>query len=438
MAKRHLGLGKALKNNKKAKTVEDAVKDEEKHDQGQLTVELAEEADADDDLGQLKALWNTYADGDRDNELMVNGVIHECDRILRAHDNAENTDRIELPDYFHAIYGQALAELAKFHSDDNDKVDEYFKASIERLDLGLQAHPRLIAIQFAKARVLCEQLPLQYISRLTMDSEGDLLPTLDTALEWYEKAESQATIEANYAVFDDHTLEILQIVDDTLEIVDNFGKAQHDEEDGDAHDDEEEDEDEIPELPMTHPLYNIRAMDKYNNWWREHTVKFMLMVEHQLHGDGIKIDENEVPKPELLKKHAKRVALRRKLCGLLGQLYLQEAEFPLLVYTLLKYDDDHKDDKELDGLSLEKAQALAQELLKTAIKYLDWAVDDDDPETWVAVAEAKISLGNMYELDSPEQEQYYKEAETTLKRANNASNGKYQEILEGLLSKEDD
>lgn len=431
MAKRHLGLGKALKNNKKAKTVEDEVKEEEKQDQGQLTVELAEEADADDDLGQLKALWKTYADGERNNELMVNGVIHECDRILRAHDNAENTDRIELPDFFHAIYGQALAELAKFHGDDHDKVDEYFNAAIERLDSGLAAHPRLIAIQFAKARVLCEQLPLQYISRLTMDSEGDLLPKLDTALEMYEKAEAQATLEADYEVFDDHTLEILQIVDDTLEIVDNFGAPHND-------DGEVDPEAEAPELPVSHPLYNIREMDKYNNWWREHTVKFLLMVDHQLHGDGIKIDENEVPKPELLKKHSGRVALRRKLCGLLGQLYLQEAEVPLLVYTLLKYDDDHKNDHELHGLTLTKAQVLAQELLKSAIKYLDWAVDDDDPETWVSVAEAKISLGNMYELDSPEQEQYYKEAEVTLKRANNASNGKYQDILEGLLSKEDD
>lgn len=432
MVKRTLGLGKA-KQAKKQKTVEDEVKEVEKEDENQLTVELAEEADADDEFAQLKALWKTYLTGERDDEQLVNGVIHECDGILRTQAEKKDPDQVEVPDFFYAVYGQALAELAKFHSDDDHKVDEFFKEGLERIATGLEKHPRSVDLAFAKAKVLGDQLPLQYISRLTIKSEGDLSPKLDAVLAAYDKAEEQARVLADYSKFNQFTLEIIQSVDDVLDIVDNFGKNDPEDESDDGDDDEE-----APELPMSHPLYNIRHMDKYNNWWREHTIVFLEMVDAELHGEGIKIDEGEEPTEEQAKAHPEQLALRRKLAGLLGQSYLQEAEVPQSVYTTLKYDDDHKDTRELSGLTQEQAQRLAQELLKTALKYLAWAVEEEEPDTWVTRAEAMISLGNMYELDSAEQEEQYKEAEAILKRANNATNGKYADILENLLGDDEE
>lgn len=86
MAKRSLGIGKASK----AKKQKSAPREEEKIEKDQategsneITVELNEEADANDEIAQLKALWKTYNDSEKDNELVINGIIHECDRLLR-------------------------------------------------------------------------------------------------------------------------------------------------------------------------------------------------------------------------------------------------------------------------------------------------------------------------------------------------------------------
>ena len=125
--------------------------------------------------------------------------------------------------------------------------------------------------------------------------------------------------------------------------------------------------------------------------------------------------------------------LRREICKRIGQSYLQEAEVPSSVFTTLAYDDGFKNEKEINGLSLKESQKIAQKLISTALKYLQWAEDQEEPETWVNVAEAMISLGNLYEVESEEQESHYQEAEKILNKANNVTNGKYEDVLENLL-----
>ena len=415
MAKRPLGIGKAAKSKKQKKVEEPAQLNE-------LTVELAEEIDANDELGQLKGLWHTYIKSDKDNELVVNGVIHECDRLLR---NNEGKD--DLPDFFYSIYGMGLYELAHFHTDDNKKVKEYFEASLERIESGLEKYPESIDILFAKSKILVNQIPLQHISQLDVESDikdhCDLAELLDNALAPYELAEKTAESSKQYELFNTENLEILQALDDLLEIVDNFGKDTLEGED------DEDDDSEPIELHKNHPLHGISQSDKYNQWWRDHTIKFLEFVD--LEGKKLKIDFEAKTKEE--DEVHDLIPLRRELCYRLGQSYLQESEVPTSVFTSLKYDEDFKDETELHGLTCEQAQNIGQELITTALKYLKGAKNENDPETWVNEAEAMISLGNLYEVDSAEQEKCYKDAEKILNKANNVTNGKYEDVLENLL-----
>lgn len=439
MAKRHLGLGQAKA--KKQKTAEEVPSNE-------ITVELNQETDANDELAQLKALWKTYLISKKENELVVNGIIHECDRLLRNSKIGGEKDGVELDAGFYAIYALALAELANFNAAEHVKVVEFFDAAIERVDLGLEHFADSVELLFTKSKILIDQVPLQYISQVEIDSEvGDhpeMGGLLDIALKAFEVAESKAISLGKYDLFDNEHLEILETVDDVLDIVDNFGK-EDDEEDVDEEDDEEN------ELSEKHPLYSIQNTDKYNKWWREHTIKYLDSVDKEL----LRLNKVNIENKQETKKETKEGAeetkgdetieeqvdentnalllLRRNICQRIGQSYLQEAEFPASVFTSLTYDEEFQDAPNLSGLSKEGSQKAAQDLISTALVHLKSARDEEDPETWVHIAEATISLGNLYELESEKQLELYKEAEGILYKANNATNGRYKDILENLL-----
>lgn len=426
MAKRTLGLGKAAKA-KKQKTESELIdngKADSEEASNQLTVELPEEVDADDEISQLKGLYKAYINSERDNELIVNGIIHECDRLLR---NQE--EETFLPSTFYKIYAIALSELANFHTDDAKQIEEYFDASLERIDTGLEKYPNDVELLLTRAKILINQIVLQHVSHLKLSSkaeEANIKELLDTALKVYELAEVKAAEASKFDIFNNFEyFDILEAVDDLLDIVDNFGKGELKEneeqentkkskgENDEASDDEDDDEDEEIELDETHPLYPIKNTDEYNQWWRDHTVKYLE-----------NLNKIESPLESLVREVNQR----------LGQSYLQESEIPTNVYTTLKYDEDYAGLEELEGLTVAQAQEVAKDLIHKALEYLKKAEDKDEPESWVNIAEAMITLGNLYELDSKEQEQIYDEAEAILKKANNVTNGKYQDVLENLLA----
>lgn len=410
MAKRHLGLGKAAKA-KKQKTETPEVEQS-----NELTVELGEEIDANDAVAQVNALWNTYLESEEKKEVVLNGIIHECDRILRKVHNKKENDEVEedgetikLSGRFYGVYALALANLALFHTEKPEEVDAYFEEAEDRIDAGHEFQD--IDLLFAKARVLITKIPLAIVSRLDISSKtkksGDVGVLLDECLACYEEAEKKTQETGEYTHYNAENLDFLGALDDLLDMIDHFGGQNME---GDDSDNEEEDDVELAE---THPLYSIKSSDKYNSWWRDHTLVFLKNLDKQIETSSTD----------------KLAALRRELCKRLGQSYLMEAEVPSNVYTTLTY---YSKAESMNGLSKTEAQKLGQELFSTALKYLKDAQDEEEPETWVNVAEAMISLGNTYELDSEEQENAYKEAEEILVRANNATNGKFDDILQNL------
>ncbi|KAG7882725.1 hypothetical protein KL938_003148 [Ogataea parapolymorpha] len=413
--KRPLGFGKSSKA-KKSKTEPEP---EEAPVTNELTVELPQEVDADDPLRQLEGLWLTWIRSDKDNELILNGIVHECDRLLRNCKQNGGDEDIELTPLFYAIYGRSLAGLAQFNVEDNQtSVTEYFDNAIERIEDGMDKFPGEEVLLFAKAQIIMDRIPLEYISQMNVESTKtkfpDIVEMLDEATRLLELGTKTAESKENCTIFNGSTvLDILDSLDDLLDIVDNFGRSYEEGLDSDA---EESDEEEIlPEtqLSSSHPLYEIRNTDQYNIFWRE-AMKESLRL----------LDKNEKPD----------AAIRRKLVKKLGQSYLMEAEEPISIFTTLEYDSD-AEGQEINGVSATAAKQVAQKLVRTAIEYLEGAWDEEDPQTWVDLAEAEISMGNLFEVGGSEQEDWYARAENKLVRANNATHGKYEEVLENLRGK---
>lgn len=425
MAKRHLGLAKAAKAKKHKQNPEQDAEQPLDLAENQLTVELDEEIDPNDAVGQVSALWRTFSQSDDKNELMVNGIIHECDRILRKAHNEQKLDDnevIELSGRFYAIYAQALAALAFFHTEEAKKVAEFFKEASDRIELGKKAFPELVELLFAEARILMNKIPLTEVARMEADSRigadfEDVSALLDKSLGVWEQAEEQAAKASDFQHFNSENLDFLQALDDFLDMVDNFGAENMEGEDSDS----EDEESALVELKEDHPLYATKKLDKYNKWWRDHSVVFLKHLDSQITAQNATDSKHPL------------LELKRELCKRIGQSYLMEAEEPSSIFTTLTYYS--KDAKEMNGLTREDAQRISQELFTEALKYLKQAQDEEDPDTWANVAEAMISLANTHDLESAEQEKIYHEAEKLLDRANIATNGLYEDILENLLLK---
>lgn len=443
MSKRKLGLGKS--QSKKQKVEEQTKVDNAGESKEQLlTVELASEVNPDDPLSQLIGLWETWTTGDKNNELILNGIINECDRILRnCVENGGNED-IKLNDNFYCIYALALSDLAKFKPD--EEVKDWIENALDRIDEGFGKFGiENIRLNFAKCNIILNKIAIEFIGQMTIDSKIEGFKGLDKLFKDFTTTWNSTIKECekkkDFKIFNEEwILDILNTFDDLLDIIDKFGNKMTEVVDSDEEDDEEDEEeakkyeernkskkdvenavdvlnDEDFQISEDHPLYVIQNDDSYNVFWRDNMNKYK-----ELMGD------------EVDKK------IKRSVYEKLGQSFLMEAEEPIAFYNSYQYDREEEDDEEEEKEDeemiemVEDARKVGLGLVGEAIKHLREAHDEEDPRTWVNVAEALITYGNLQDLESEEQEQSYAEAEKLLRRANNATHGHYDDILQSLIA----
>ncbi|CAI4036364.1 hypothetical protein SMKI_15G2060 [Saccharomyces mikatae IFO 1815] len=412
MAKRPLGLGK--QNREKKRKVESGEKKidgptkESTPVRSQMSVELDDDADLDDELAQLKGLWSKYFNSDRDDEYVLNGIVHECDRLLRL---AEENEEIKktLNDIFHGIYALALSELTIFKAGDEEATEEkrrrevslFFESAIERIELGLSHFPESQFLKLVLAKIIFQRIPLEYISNLNLKTKDK---TLNLA-EQFEHGKKHFSI---YETDTELTFEVLQMVNDLLDIVENFGREQSIQEGIDSDNEEEEELIDV-ELEPEHPIYPLQqSLEDNYEWLRNHFDKLL---------DSMSTDMQVYP----------------SVANTIGELYLKKAEEPSKIFLSLQYDND--DSKKASDEAAKNAQNAALKHTRKALEYLEKAKLEDDPDTWVQVAEAYIDLGNLLDNESTEQENAYKTAEKILDKANKASHGKFQDVLDNFLQK---
>ncbi|CCD25378.1 Ett1p NDAI_0F00590 [Naumovozyma dairenensis CBS 421] len=434
MAKRPLGLGKKQAQKKKQKFLKENTPEvkstsesptptsETKTPSNQIQIELQDSEDADNEIVQLNGLWKTYFESDKDDEMLLNGIIHECDRILRLINNNNNNDKSEeatklkalvnKDDRYYAIFALALSELTIFKkgSDDDDEMDnevkQFFDLALQRCQDGLDCIPNSQLLKLVMSKILLQRLPLEYISKLNVkskESKGKYLKLY----EQFGKAKENFSIYKNDLPL---TLEVLNSTDDLLDIIENFGHEDDIEEGLDSDDDEEL---EPITLAKDHPLYKFQKNHESDlSWLKEQLIALFDIM----HGSD-----------KLIHPVARKI----------GELYMKFADSPRSQYLKLQYGDDEDEQnsiaaKDKGGL-VYAAQREAIELVDNSLKYLRKAQVKDDPETWVQLAEACIEFGNLCDNESIEQKKAYQEAEEILKKANRATNGKYQDILDNLL-----
>ncbi|KAK9765724.1 hypothetical protein K7432_005712 [Basidiobolus ranarum] len=126
--KRPRGLKKASMANKKAKV------EEPETDLNEEDMTLVMEGDV-DEVEELRLIYESacekLAEDQDKGKLLLNGTVHEADRLLR------NWGEEPVPSKFYLTYGSALFDLSELQDKPEDAT-EYLNIAIERLDSALE------------------------------------------------------------------------------------------------------------------------------------------------------------------------------------------------------------------------------------------------------------------------------------------------------------
>lgn len=424
MVKRPRGLNSAAKA-KKLKEGEQG--SSETDNEAQVTIEV--DGDPENELAQLKGMYKAFVnEEDADTaEKLLHGVIHECDRMLR------NSEGQLLPASFHNVYALSLLAMAKFEGNDceegtedeqitsgsakassngtsNGKANnskEFVLAALERADRGLEYEPNDWELLFSRAKIrmaLADELlnladPVERYSIAC----SEVVPLLDEAVKDYESAE-QIILPA-HDTNKKYTTDQVDSIGMLLQIGDSLGALEV-EMTGKEGDD-------------TSTKSLLQAQQRYLEWSKTRWEQILTKVP-QGKGKG-KTPEDDGDHSYVIVRRANRG---------MGEFYLAMAT------PLLNEIEADSDDSEEDGPDEQQKQqehgTQAKHYLEQALQYLLKAEHEENPSTYVLIAEAQISLANLYPVDSDEQTSLYNEAVSRLKRAQRLGYDNYQELINDL------
>lgn len=187
-------------------------------DQDSETVALSGDFEVDDEIGELQALYRTAvtcfrARDPRGAMPIINGTIHEADRILR------NADEVKLPYDFHWVYASALLDLSIL-KDEKDKregesLDDCIEAAIGRCNEGLE-HGNgtgLALLNLTMARCLTRKA-----QRLLIGTSNDL----DSVLIIVRR--SMSLLESNFEMASYEKLQLAQSFDIIQDFADSLSE----------------------------------------------------------------------------------------------------------------------------------------------------------------------------------------------------------------------
>ncbi|KAK9361019.1 negative regulator of Ofd1/Enhancer of translation termination 1 [Lipomyces starkeyi] len=388
------GLAKSSKRRKVAN--EDSVAVE------QETIELPEDVDPEDELGQLYALHSGYLKSTKESPKLLYAIVHECDRQLR-------NSKTLLPPKFHKVYAEALSMLSVFAkkkksrstpvasgeqsaASSADSPEDFLLASIERAQIGLEAYPKSIDILVVRCETYLALVELKLKNSAKSKNVEACVSAIQNATKDYDVA-----------------LKLL------TELQRKFT------EDGNKYEEDPKGDVDATEITPEHLVKVLRRLSKV----LETTLESDFIAErfpdlYTWNEDRWAAELHNAPEDKFLHRG-------------LGEFYLARA-YPYVATVESQFEEDNSDseDEELDKQPSNIALEQAKQFLSMSLKHLYAAESEEDDGAFLAViAEAQISLANL-ESEEDKQNKLYAEAIKRLLKAQELGSGDFTDMINEL------
>ncbi|KAK9430545.1 negative regulator of Ofd1/Enhancer of translation termination 1 [Lipomyces doorenjongii] len=367
----------------------------------QETIELPEDVDPEDELGQLYALHSGYLKSTKESPKLLYAIVHECDRQLR-------NSKTVLPPKFHKVYAEALSMLSVFAkkkkskstpvasgeqsaASSADSPEDFLLASIERAQIGLEAYPEAIDILLVRCETYTALVELKLKNSAKSKNVEGCVSAIQNATKDYDAA--------------------LKLLMELQQKLTEEGKKDEEDAKGDADE----------EITAEHLVKVLRRISKV----LETTLESDFIAErfpdlYTWNEDRWAAQLHDAPEDKFLHRG-------------LGEFYLARA-YPYVATVESQFEEDNSDseDVELDRQPSSIALEQAKQFLSKSLKHLYAAESEEDDGAFLAViAEAQISLANL-ESDEDKQNRLYAEAIQRLLKAQELGAGDFTDMINEL------